>query len=222
MNKIKCLIWDWNGTLFNDVNLCLEILNKLLAESNLKKLSIDEYKKEFGFPVKEFYKKIGFDFSKRSFDSISKDWFNEYEKRKNECDLQRNAITILKKVREYKILQTILSAYYQMSLEESVNKCVVNEYFGVIQGASNIDASSKLDNGRKLLERLKLIPEQVLFIGDTVHDYQLARDIGSNIILVANGHQDLDTLKKCCAEVYKDLEDIPFERYLISKVAEIK
>ena len=53
---IKHVIWDWNGTLVNDLELCVDILNLALIEHGKLPISVDQYKESFCFPVSKFYK----------------------------------------------------------------------------------------------------------------------------------------------------------------------
>ena len=48
---------------------------------------------------------------------------------------------------------------------------------------------------------------ETLMIGDTVHDYEVAKEIGSDCILIASGHQNYDILAKTGAEVHNTLEE---------------
>ncbi|HSD64152.1 MAG TPA: HAD family hydrolase, partial [Ignavibacteriaceae bacterium] len=82
MAKFKHIIWDWNGTLFNDVGLCLEIINGVLTRRNLNALSLKAYRKIFTFPVQDYYEKAGLDFSKYPFEVLGREWMDEYEIRK--------------------------------------------------------------------------------------------------------------------------------------------
>ena len=41
MNKITTIVWDWNGTLLNDVDLCLHTINRLLGKRELPLLDHD-------------------------------------------------------------------------------------------------------------------------------------------------------------------------------------
>ena len=58
MKKYKNLVWDWNGTLLDDITAGVETLNDMLEKRGLQKLSVEEYKDVFGFPVVDFYKKV--------------------------------------------------------------------------------------------------------------------------------------------------------------------
>jgi len=52
------IIWDWNGTLFNDVELCAGVMNLLLTQESLPNISIQKYKEIFTFPVVEYYTEV--------------------------------------------------------------------------------------------------------------------------------------------------------------------
>ena len=63
--KYKYVIWDWNGTLFDDVEISVYTMNKMLEKTGYKnRIDLDLYKKIFTFPVSEYYQKAGFDFFK--------------------------------------------------------------------------------------------------------------------------------------------------------------
>ncbi|MCK4288095.1 MAG: HAD hydrolase-like protein, partial [Bacteroidales bacterium] len=61
---IKTIIWDWNGTLLNDIDICINSINILLEHRNIENLTKEIYKEIFTFPVKDYYSKAGFDFTK--------------------------------------------------------------------------------------------------------------------------------------------------------------
>ncbi len=61
----ELILWDWNGTLLDDVDLCVDALNRLLAEFGYpQRYDHDQYRAIFGFPIEEYYIRAGFDFSK--------------------------------------------------------------------------------------------------------------------------------------------------------------
>lgn len=71
MTKYKCLIWDWNGTLLNDLQLCVTVMSDMLKGRDLPLLTAERYREVFGFPVKDYYVKLGFNFGIESFEIIS-------------------------------------------------------------------------------------------------------------------------------------------------------
>ena len=61
--KVTHVLWDFNGTILDDVEPCIKSINELLVGHGLKPLeSVAEYQSVFGFPIKDYYERIGFDF----------------------------------------------------------------------------------------------------------------------------------------------------------------
>ncbi len=76
----KIIIWDWNGTLLNDVQMCVNCMNVLLGKRNLPRLSFDTYRNVFNFPVRDYYEKIGFDFTCEDFEVPAKEFMDLYHR----------------------------------------------------------------------------------------------------------------------------------------------
>jgi hypothetical protein len=78
MVAIRHVIWDFNGTLLDDMHCCIGALSTLLAERELPALTIERYREEFGFPVEAFYASLGFDFSREDFDVVTRTFIDRY------------------------------------------------------------------------------------------------------------------------------------------------
>ena len=76
-------------------------------------------------------------------------------------------------------------------MEYQVEKRGIKAYFNSILGLNNIYAKSKVDNAINYLKNNENSFAQMKFIGDTYHDYEVAKAIGADCILVENGHQNL-------------------------------
>ncbi len=208
IKNYKHIIWDWNGTIINDVDLCVELINWLLKEKNLKTITKEEYKNVFTIPVRNYYAVLGFDFEKEPFEVIGKRWMNEYERRKFECTVYDGIIEIMEKINQLGIGQSILSAYSQHTLEEMVEHFGLTKYFSHIVGLDNIYAAGKLHLGKDLMKRLGNGKGETLLIGDTEHDYEVATEIGADCVLSSNGHQSEEKLEKLNCLVIDDLRNI--------------
>ena len=204
----KHIIWDWNGTIFHDVSLGVDIINKLLAERSLKPLTVEYYKEIFTIPVKNYYESIGFDFSKESFEFVGKLWMDEYERRKFECGLYEGVAAVMAKIQKMEIGQSILSAYSQHTLDEMVDHYNLKKYFTHIVGLDNIYAAGKLHLGKDLMKRLGNGKGETLVIGDTIHDYEVAMEIGADCVLVANGHQSKQKLLTVTKNVIDSIDQL--------------
>lgn len=189
INNYKHIIWDWNGTLLDDVDFCRRIINRILFENDLPELSFNRYREIFTFPVEDYYKTAGLDFTKTSFKVLGKNFMDEYEEKKLTCSLFENAVDVLNSIHQKGIGQSVLSAYLHDNLVSILDHYNLTQYFDNIVGLDNIYAGSKTHLGLRLIEQLKIPGNEILFIGDTLHDADVAKAMGVNSILIANGHQ---------------------------------
>ena len=214
MNKIlknyNHIIWDWNGTLFNDVELCAGIMNMLLTQESLPNISIQKYKSIFTFPVIDYYKIAGHTFEKTSFEVLGKQFMDEYEVRKNNCKLFPGVSRLLAEIKSKNIQQHLLSAYEQNNLNNILEHFGIINYFQFIVGLDNIYAGGKSHLAQDLAMKIRSNGStgNILLIGDTIHDYEVAKEINSDCILLSHGHQDEERLLQIGIPVVKDIKEL--------------
>ena len=208
IENYKHIIWDWNGTLFNDIELCTNIMNQLLEDAKLPQISIEKYRDVFTFPVIDYYKKLGHDVESENWEKISHQFINEYEANKYQFNIYNDAEEILSQIETFGISQSILSAYKQDTLDELVAHFNLSKYFIRLIGLDNIYAASKLENGIKWMDELGFKNGEVLLIGDTLHDCEVAKAIGADSVLLSLGHQSKEKLSKCGIPIIDSLSEL--------------
>ncbi|MBI9066998.1 MAG: HAD family hydrolase [Salinivirgaceae bacterium] len=194
-SSINTIIWDWNGTLLNDINICLQAMNLLLTERKLPLLDEKRYKAIFTFPVKEYYQQIGFDFTKEPFEKPALEFIENYHKFLPEAQLFSEVIPTLEKFKSLKKKQMVLSAMEEKSLTQSISHLKISKYFSKIAGITDHFAKSKIERGIKLLADENINSNECVLIGDTIHDKEVAKELGCKCILIANGHQSINRLQ---------------------------
>lgn len=207
------IIWDWNGTLINDLQLCVSSINVLLEKRNLPKLDTQKYKAIFSFPVRNYYEAIGFDFAREEFEVPAIEFIELYESQVENCTLQTGALDILNFFKEKETRQFVLSAMHQDMLEKTLKSNGIFHFFEGVAGLGDHFAVSKVERGQKLISQFKIEKENALIIGDTIHDFEVAQELGIRCILVADGHQSKERIIKTGALVVsalKNLKDFPF------------
>ncbi|MGN1296053.1 MAG: HAD family hydrolase [Bacilli bacterium] len=208
--KYDYLVLDFNGTIIDDVDLCLNILNILLQERGYKTLSKKEYKNVFTFPIKKYYIKAGFDLNKYSFSSISEEFILLYQKASLKCKLYNGVNELLEKCHKNNIKVVLLSASQIDNLKEQTDHFSLTEKFDVILGTSTIEASSKVEVGMNYFK--DKLEKKILFVGDTTHDKEVADAIGGDTLLITHGHQDKEILQKASpikvVSSFKEVEEI--------------
>ena len=208
--KYDYLVLDFNGTIIDDVDLCLNILNHLLEERNYKKVSLEEYKHIFTFPIKKYYINAGFDLEKYSFTSISNEFISLYQKASLNCTLYEGINELIDKCNNNRIKVVLLSASQIDNLKEQTDHFGLSEKFEAILGTSNIEAASKVEIGKNYFKDKQ--DKKILFVGDTTHDAEVASAIGADALLITHGHQARDILLKAnplkVIDSFKEVEDI--------------
>jgi phosphoglycolate phosphatase len=206
--KIEAVIWDWNGTMLNDLHISLYAINCLLNERNLNPISREQYLDLFTFPVIEYYEKIGFDFTHEPFKIPAHQFIDIYTKAVKGCDLHPEAYPCLTQISNSGLKQFILSAMEQQQLNEMVGDNRIDHFFEKVVGLDDHYAVSKIDNGHRLMKDHNLNAERTLLIGDTIHDFEVASALNCHCILVANGHQSKERLEKTGMKVVNNLSEI--------------
>ncbi len=205
--KYSHVLWDFNGTILNDVDVGVESANILLKRHGLKELtSVDDYRKIFCFPIIDYYKKLGFDFNKTPYNELAVEWVDIYNSLVYKAKVYDGIIQLLTKIKNAGAEQLILSATELKMLTLQLKSIGVSEYFNTVLGTGNIYAYSKKEIAVNWANREK--PQNAVLIGDTTHDKEVADAAGFNCILIAYGHEDRQRLLETGAKVVSSAKEI--------------
>lgn len=205
--KYKHVIWDWNGTLLDDAWLCVDILNSMLASRGMETTTIRQYQNDFDFPVLNYYLKLGFDFSNEKYDAVAREYISAYQTQYQKCSLRIGVLDFITKLKKAGLSQSVLSASQQSSLLKAIEHYQLKDLFENICGLDDYYAHGKVDAGKKLLKNLSVSGKDVLLIGDTTHDYEVACELGADCLLLPAGHQSQKRLTATGAKVCDSLEE---------------
>ena len=211
MGKYKNIVWDWNGTLLDDLDIGLEVLNVMLSRRNLPQLTLEHYREVFGFPVSDFYLKVGFDFEKESFEEMSEEFVEVYSAcSRGKLRLNAGARETLDSLSASGFNNYILTALKTDFLKQLLESFGTSGYFTAVYGSDNIYAAGKIHRGREMVQECHIVPSETLMVGDTVHDAEVASSLGFGSILYLGGHNDGERLRKC-SKVVGDITEIKGE-----------
>lgn len=203
----KTIFFDFNGTIIDDLNLCLDILNVMLKNNGQKPIDIDMYKEIFTFPIIDYYVKAGFDFKKKSFELLSIDFINMYQEASYNCNLHEGVLDALKYFKEKGYRLVVLSASQIDNLKEQLDEFGITKYFDRILGIENIYAKSKVEIGVNYIKEENLNKDECIMIGDTLHDEEVAHAMGIDVVLYDKGHQSHNVLSKGNSKVVSSFEE---------------
>ena len=205
--KYTHVIWDWNGTLLDDVNWSVQSINIMLAKRNLPVFdSADAYHRMFGFPVIDYYRRMGFDFDKEPFEELAEEFIGLYHSGEENFVLFPDVKNTLAAIKNFGLRQVILSASKLSNLLLQIKLFNIECYFDEILGMSDIYAASKIDIGKAYMASTDI--GKAVLIGDTAHDCEVAEALGADCVLIANGHNSKSALLSCGVPVVDDITEV--------------
>ncbi len=199
------LNWDWNGTLLDDAWLCRHAINVLLERRRLPALSEERYQEIFAFPLEGYYQAAGFTFETETFDAVGMEFIALYTHQVPRCHLRQGARDLLGALRDAGLTQAVLSAQEHGMLTQALAHHEILSCFDLVMGVDSFHARGKIEQGARLMERLRWRPADCLLVGDTLHDVDVARALGVDCVLLHGGNQSPARLAAAGVPVVADL-----------------
>ena len=140
---------------------------------------------------------------------------SDYRTHEAGCGLVPYARETLKALGEMGVEQVLASASRQDDLERQVRAHGLVGAFRAVLGMSDDLGGGKSGLAAGYIRAHGLDPSQVLFVGDTVHDWQTAQSVGCPCVLIAGGHQSRVRLEATGSAVLDSIKDVP--GYLVSQ-----
>lgn len=192
-SPIRQVLWDWNGTLLDDLTYAIGVRNRTFPAFGLPRIgSVAEYHRQFTFPVRRYYERAGV--TDETFVAVAHAWMAEYVRGFDTVPLHGDAVETLARFAAAGVRQAVLSATRRDMLESQIARFPIRACFTDVLGLSDIYARSKEAVGLDYLARCGVPAASTLMIGDTLHDAEVARAMGTGCVLVARGHQSRETL----------------------------
>jgi len=188
------LVWDFNGTILDDIQLGIDCVNVMLKKRNLKTLdSVEEYRAIMRFPVIDYYRDLGFDMKTEDYyDVLAPEWVALYLAGEKNCPMMPGVLTVLEAAKDAGIKQLVISATKTEQLMNQLGRLGLVSYFDEILGLDNFYAASKTELAAAWR---RAHPEAVvLSVGDTDHDADLGDVLGAQCLLYTGGHQSEERL----------------------------
>lgn len=183
------VIWDWNGTLLDDVEVARAAMNTVLRSRELPEIPDDgAYRRVFGFPIRAFYARLGVD--EAEFVVAADEYLARFAARVGTASLHPDARTTLAAVDALDVEQVLISATPEVTLERQLAPHALSHHFAQIHGITDVYAASKEDVVAAWLAASGHAPERVVMVGDTNHDEEIADALHVRFIRFRNGHQD--------------------------------
>ena len=206
--KYTHIVWDFNGTLLDDIMAGIEAVNDMLSRRGIATIeSVAQYRELFCFPIINYYAKLGFDFEKEDYYKVlAPEWVALYLENYKRSSLTDEAEQVLSALEALGYEQTLRSATELEMLKGQLKSLGLEGYFSEVWGLDNIHAGGKVD--RALAWREAHFDAVALFVGDTIHDYEVACAVGADCVLYCGGHQSRGQLESCGCPIIEKLDGL--------------
>ena len=208
--RYTTVFWDFNGTVMDDVHHGIRCVNHMLAKRELPTIdSVEEYRKLFRFPVKEYYRDAGFDFDKEPYEELAVEWVDLFVAGENSLTLCPGFKEVHRALADHGIRQIILSSSEREMLLRHLRILGMENGFEHVIGLDNIYAGGKAETAKRLFGENQ---SDAVMIGDRVYtDIASGVNAGIDTILVLSGEGTL-----------KDLEDSDVKpTYVMQNIREV-
>lgn len=205
---ITHVIWDFNGTVLDDVDICIACIDRMLGKRGLPLLrSREEYHRYFRFPVIDYYRAVGLDLAREDYYTVlAPEWISHYLELEPQCGLVPGVLSVMQTLQAAGIRQVLLSATRREQLIQQVERLGMTGQFDELYGNDNIHAASKAHLAHAWMQAHP--GARPLFVGDTEHDAEVADAVGAPCVLYTGGHQSASRLALCQKPLIGHMEEL--------------
>ncbi|GIG57665.1 phosphatase [Longispora fulva] len=188
------LIWDWNGTLLDDITLVVAACNDAFASVGGPVIDVDEHRRSFRRPIMDYYAEaLRRPVDADEFARLDKIFHDSYRVALPECELREGVVDALT---GWGPRQSLLSMWFHDELVPCVDGYGLTEFFQRIDGLrAEVGGDSKAASLAAHLGALGLAGADAVLIGDTVDDAHAAASVGAAVVLVGGGFTDAERLR---------------------------
>lgn len=210
---VRHVVWDWNGTLFDDVPLLVDSANAALAALSGPRITVNYYRRHFGRPVHTFYESVlGREVTGDEWPRIDDAFHDRYDELIPGASLTSDAAVALQRVGERGLSQSLLSMWRHHRLEPQIRLLGIEHHFTRVDGLRGPAGGHKhphLSAHIGAVSELVALdaPSDVVVVGDTLDDADAARAVGAACVLYAGGEHTEDRLASAGYPVVSTLLD---------------
>ena len=188
------LVWDWNGTLLNDLDLVVEATNAAFAAIGGPAVTAEDHRRDFRRPVVDYYAFVlGRPVSAEEFVRLDHAFHTAYRTRLIECALADDAIEA---INAWTGTQSLLSMWFHDELLPEVGRRGLAERLVRIDGLrAAIGGGHKAEHLVEHLAALEVKGDETVLIGDSIDDAHAADEVGAACVLYAGGFTDPEVLR---------------------------
>jgi phosphoglycolate phosphatase-like HAD superfamily hydrolase len=188
------LVWDWNGTLLDDLSLVVSSTNHAFGSVGGRSVDADEHRSRFRRPVAEFYAEIlERAVDEQEFGKLDRIFHDAYRMGLTDMTLAADAMSA---IRTWPGSQSLLSMWFHNELVPALETFGLTGLFTRVDGLrTELGGDLKAGHLATHLDGLGIPGDQVVLIGDSLDDGAAADSVGAASVLYTGGFTHPDRLR---------------------------
>jgi phosphoglycolate phosphatase-like HAD superfamily hydrolase len=194
LRRVTHLVWDWNGTLLNDLDAVVAATNAAFAAIGGPTVTADEHRRDFRRPIVDYYSYVlGRPVPPDEFAALDDTFHRAYRENLVDCGLAGDAIEA---IHAWTGTQSLLSMWFHHELLPEVTRHGLVERLARIDGLrASVGGGHKAEHLIGHLAALEVRGRDTVLIGDSVDDAHAAAEVGAACVLYAGGFTDRAVLE---------------------------
>ncbi|WP_310726136.1 HAD family hydrolase [Streptomyces sp. N2A] len=191
------IVWDWNGTLFHDIDAVIGATNSAFAEIGLDPITLEMYRELYCVPVPRFYERLmGRLPTETEWLVMDETFHRHYSEHRLACGLAEGVDLLLEAWQTAGGSQSILSMFGHDELIPLVRGFGIESRFVLVEGRTGPSGGTKAAQMvRHLAALTEVDPGRTVVIGDAVDDAVAAREAGASAVLYTGGSHSRASLE---------------------------
>jgi phosphoglycolate phosphatase-like HAD superfamily hydrolase len=182
------VVWDWNGTLFDDHVAVLAAVNDALALVDLPPIDADTYRSHYTRPVQRFYERVaGRPIEPGEWRTLDGAYHDSYHAWVERLSLAPDALAALAAAEAAGLTQSLLSMWRHQDLVPLVQLLGIDHFFVRVDGLRVFGGEGKTEHLVAHLAALEVKPSAAVLVGDSLDDLAAARAVGARCVLYDGG-----------------------------------
>ena len=199
---IKLVIFDWNGVLIADTENAMKGGNEVIKAFGGNPVDVETYRAHNVIPSTDFYIQHG---CRR--EDLVKDakkaaeiFHNYYESHGQHIRSRGGVKKLLKWLKDNSISSVILSNHTVEGIHSQLHRLKIDEYFSQVYANDDRDCfmkgTTKKDKFLKIVSESKLKSSEIMIIGDSPEEVELAKSMKTYSAAITHGHYSTARLVK--------------------------
>lgn len=190
----KFIVWDWNGTVIDDVHAAHQAFNEAMIFMTKSPVTLEQYREAYDFPLTKLFMQLGLlaEELEKNLASMMVVFHRHFENLSRSANIRQNWSTLHPLFVERKFSNVILSNHLtEMIQGHAAHLGIAQQFDHILANGNQEEQLRKLSKGERLhqyMEKHDLSGQNGIIIGDTPEEAHIGRELGMPSVLITGGY----------------------------------